>query len=681
MSAAHGQILAENAKRYARLAAPYNPATGLGSLVPREAVPYVGGVDVRVPHSMLAVPFVAALADDGDFERFAAARGLAPDALAAAFTLVRIKHDYEFWARTGAVIEDKQNQIIPLAFNLPQRISSAHREAQRMEGKPIRQIELKHRQYGSTTEKIAYTFWLQNVCWGRANAYAISLEQGAGGRMLTRYGRIATNHPEAFGPVTLAGVRNAPNSQVITESGSLLSIAAVTNPQGPSGDTTQIALVSEAGKMRSGASQDAGRLMTNIMSQVPRMARTCVMIESTAEAEGQWFRRQFAKAEQGASGFSPIFISWTSDPQYTLPLSGLDDVGAWIDAWTDYDATLWENGATLEGILWHQMKRRDYDELPQMQQEFPTTPDEAFQGSDNRVFAPELVRIARKSCREPLMRGRLVGEAETGPASLVNLRFEPSPRGPLSVWKPPHEPVAGLILPDGARIEARYAAASDVGPGQSARADYSDTVILDRAPRLLGGFPELVAEWHGHDDPEAYAWQAAQLAAWYDRAFWAIEVNSLPIERDDQTPDFGLTVLDEILPVYGNLFQREIIDAATREVTKRAGWLTTHQTKALLVIALRRAWRGMAKEAKGEDAEVGFIERNALACDEADAFVRVGKAMGAAPNRKDDRIIPRGIALYLDQQIMPPPRIVLPDPGRAERLKKRARGAANPAAY
>lgn len=683
-------ILAENARRTARLLAPYDPLTGAGSLEARVPVGVLGGSAVRVPAPMMEQPAVQALARAGSIEALADRTGHDVAALLEDFTRLRFRYDYEYWCATCVRIEIKEieegdvgaeNDVTkPLVLNLPQRLSLHDREKQRLAGQPVRQIEVKHRQYGSTTEKAAYLAWHQNVLLRGFNTYIVSLEKGGAAVLTRKYDVLARHYPPAVGTITFKGVQNAPSTMLVEERGGRISVASVTNPQAPSGDTAHGVLISEAGKMRSGTVQDAGRLMTNLMSLVPMRAGTCVLVESTAEASGQWFKRQVEKAQASAvpgakrsTNLALTFTSWTSDARCTMPLSEARQGGVipapedWIAAWSEEERAQWDAGATLEGMAWYAAKAADYDDPSEMKQENPTTVEEAFQTSSNRIFAPRLVALARKSVRAPLMRGRLVADGFTGAGAFSGLRFERSAGGPVSVWRLPGDTLGGVLeIPSGANLKHRYCAASDVGPGMSKSADFSHTVVLDRAWRLFGGHAEVAATWHGHEDPDLYAWQAAQLAYWYERALWAIEVNSMPrLSRDEQSPDFGLTALDEIMIDYPNLYMREAgwDDLMNRPVT-RAGWHTSRTTKQLLVTALKKALRGLMPDAP--DQAPAYTEREHEACAEMDVFVAVGRTMGAEQGRKDDRVVARGIALHLDQT-MPAPEIVLPRKPRKRR--------------
>jgi len=232
------------------------------------------------------------------------------------------------------------------------------------------------------------------------------------------------------------------------------------------------------------------------------------------------------------------------------------------------------------------------------------------------------------------------------------------------VWRRPGDTYNGLLDPwleQEGRLANRYCAFSDVGPGQSVDADYSVTAILDRAPLLFGGWPEIVAEWRGHEDPDRYAWIAAQLCAWYDTAYWAPEVNSYEAEKemDERAPDYGVTVIDEVKHVYPNLYHRRVHDKDEDEYTKKAGWFTTKKTKQLIISALTRHLRGAKRSQDDEEAEHAYVERHHRACTEMSHFQHIEGKMRAPKGKKDDEVIVRGGLCHLSQK-MPAPSVKAP---------------------
>jgi hypothetical protein len=655
-------IIAENTKRAALLRAQwdsYDPVRGTEGVIPRVSIPWDEDGPRLLPVAMLDDPHVGAAlrhcwAEGENVVDYCRRKGVRVRSIEAR----RIVYDYEFWCAACVKIEDKSGALVQFRLKPAQRHSLTAREAQRLAGEPIRNIEHKGRQYGSTTDKGLYELWLARVVYGEGNAYLISLQQGAAAKIMRRLTIAAEKHPPWAGTVTLRGVPNAPSSREITETTSLLSIASVNNPQGPSGDTTRYALISEAGKMGSTDAQSAERLITNVMSTVPLRPGTCVMVESTAEPVGRWYRQEWEKAKNGQSGFVPTFVSWTLDPDCWAELRGFD-IAEWISSWDADLAALWyEHGCVLEQVRWYAEKRREYPEPWMMKQEFPTTSAEGWQYGERRRFSPVIVTAARKTCIQPVKRGRLVSDALTGPGALSNIRWEDDPRGEVSIWRGPDDDYGGLLDTQGSRYTDGFAAAMDIG-GVWEGADYTAVSVLDRRPIVFGGSPEIVAEWHGHLDSDLAAWEAARLAHWYHAALLAVEVNSLKEDQGDEAdglePEHSLTVLDQIARVQGvNLYRRNAgFDRVTGAPRLVYGWHTNSKTKPLAVDLLNRALReGCEATATGEGG--GYVERCLAACDELDTYLVLDNgAMAAAPGRKDDRVVTRAILMALHNELPP----------------------------
>lgn len=383
------EYITANAERRAALHSRYDPITGEGSPLARFPLAVHEGLTIHLPEAMREHPYIQDALKAGSVERMAAADGGTWQEAMAYVEKIRLRYDYEFWCATCVRIEHKETaELVPFILKRPQRESMALRERQRLAGRPIRQIELKHRQYGSTTEKNAYVCWLQNVVYGGRHAWMISLVQGGAGEIARRYDTIARHYPEWAGTITLSGVRNSQNTRKIAETGALVSIASVNNPQGPSGYAAHFVLISEAGKMGSTEMQSAERLITNVTSMVPIREGTAVMVESTAEKAGQWFKQEVHRAQNGGSAYDLTFTCWMTDEACVLPLPAGMDVEAWVSGWDAKLTYLWGLGASFEQIYWYQEKRKEYPEAWMMEQENPTTPDEAFQAAGQRVYPP-----------------------------------------------------------------------------------------------------------------------------------------------------------------------------------------------------------------------------------------------------------------------------------------------------
>ena len=644
------KILKENQKRCVGLNTEYDPITGQGSPIPRFKCMSIPGATVYLPLQMKSEPVFSRINEKG-WEN--TAKALFSDtinktagqlsALENLFHVIRCMYDYEYWCATCVTIQDNLSNEVPLILNPPQRLSLKDREEMRVAGEPVRQIELKHRQYGSTTEKNAYVFWLQNVRHEGYRAYICSLDTTASTKIVGRYEVIANNYPAMMGNVKLRPYMGLRNTYQVAGTGSIVNIGTAENPNAPSGDTTQIALISEAGKMKSTAAKGANKLITNIMSMVPLKPNTYVMIESTAEDSGAWFRSQVTKAKNKESGFHLTFISWLTDPRCQLDFESEAEMKSFIASMDEYERdTLWEVGATLQQIHWYRNKALEYEHRWEMMQENPTTVEEAFQTTGRRYFHKSITTKLRKTCCEPIAKGDLFADDRTGKEAFSNLLFDETPNGELWIWRYPHEP-----LPEDGIVTNRYASFVDIG-GKTKDADYSVISVFDRYWMTEGGFPERVATWRGHLDQDLFAWKAAQVAYYYDKALLAIERNSLRSKGENTEGTHHLTVLDEIAEHYPNLFARNSPDKLRPGMPLRYGFFTGDGTKEMILSTLNKAGR--------EDL---YYETDVRLVDEMDAFeIKDDGKLGAKEGFKDDILITTAGGLWLSLQHMDMPVVV-----------------------
>lgn len=682
-------ILAESTRRDAALDLQrdaYDPWTGTGSLIPRTSVRLVDHV-LALPDEMFEDagedrdpagwyrPLCTARDTGVSVKEACEALGVAFDL--GAFIAHRDGFDFEWWCYSRVRIKDKDEALIPFALNVPQRVAYAERHKLRRAGGPVRYLELKFRQYGSTTVDSWEIVWLVTRVHRGQSAYMISLQSGGAAKIVARLTDGATHFAETGEPLTFAAVPNAPNSRRIEQTGGTLSIASVTSPQGASGDTLQHALISEAGKFPSTDVHSADRLFTNITSAVPPRPGTSIYIESTAEAVGVWFKEQWDKAVAGETSYHAFFLPWLVDPQYrrdplTVRLPQIKRTAATLDEFAavalaptteagQYARTLWERGASLSQLAFYYFRLGEaFGVLGNFKQEMPSTAQEAFQYGAKPVFEPLHVAALRKTCTSPQMRGRLVGAAPTGPDSLKGIRFVPDDTGPLLVWHPPGDTWGGLLVPPGGgpgTMYERHLLATDVG-GVAAGSDPHDTVVFDRAPRLFGGRSAVAAELHGRGPFYEWAWDAMRLGVWYGtamperEAFWVIEENSIRARlREQMGPDAFEAFLQEVRDHYTNLYLREAFNDETKTIHFKIGFQTNPKTKQAAIGDLARAmgatWARQNGEAAPEDA--GYTERNAEAVQEMEHYIFDGVTMEAAPKKMDDRVMTRAIGVHVDR--------------------------------
>ena len=577
-----------------------------------------------------------------------------------AFDAIRRKHDFEFWCATVGTIKDKEGRTIPFILNRPQRLLVARMEAQRMRGEPVRELVLKHRQWGCTTVSYSYVAWHQMELYTGRDAWFVGLDKTGAEDVRSRYDMIRQS--TGF---TMKNYDRSGNTKLIEERDALVSVGTVNEPNAPSGRPAQFVHLFEVGKWPSNPRVSAEKVAQNMGAMLVDKPGTVAIMESSAQASvGTYFKTICDEAMLGGSAYDFLFVSWVDDPQYAMPLK--ESVKKFVASWADsrpglqYCRQLWDQGATLEQINWYinQSRKPEYIDLWRLKEEFPSTAREAFQGGGKRVFPDPYVMNARRSCKEPMARGTLTAKARTGREALMDIRLESDPGGPLRVWRKPDDNYGGLLS---ARVRNRFVIAADIGPGQWEGADYNCAVVIDRAPLLFGGMPEIAAEWHGHLDKDRFAWECARLGTWYQDARLAIEVNSL-LEDNQTRYDPSLTVLDEIIPYYRNLYVREVYDNVEQKMTQKVGFHMNAQTKDDVISHLKRYLREAYEATQGAETNEGYIERCKEACAELDIYMihddgsmgSTSRSQRSDTKKKDDRVVARAIAVWLHAHVQGP---------------------------
>ena len=233
---------------------------------------------------------------------------------------------------------------------------------------------------------------------------------------------------------------------------------------------------------------------------------------------------------QPVSAFEPLFVAWWEIEQYTeKPKSMLEWACTLISRrddkknhW-DYFFWLWTIGATLQGVYWYQLKMKEYADLQDMQQEYPSNPVEAFKFGGQNEFDLYKVEQMRKFCKKPEFQGEIYGDAPKGDLAMHNLRLTPDIAGALKIWEFPDTK---------SRLKNQYFVSVDIG-GKYKTSDYSVITVLDRAD-MMGedgvlnedAGPRVVAEWYGHTDPDLLAIKCAQISAYYNNALLIVENNT-----------------------------------------------------------------------------------------------------------------------------------------------------------
>ena len=631
------EIIEKNKERQRAISAVYNPITGEGSIsVPRQWTSIEGFPieNINLPTSMLDEEFVQQLIELGATTYLREVAHQEPHSrnvikLWLNFCLLRMKHDFEYWARSMTTISDKgKGRDTAFTLNRPQRIYLKAMEQLRLSERPIDIILCKARQWGGSTLTQLYMLWIQLVHKRNWNSVICgdiekqsSIVAGMLAKVISRYPAWATGGKQ----LTTTPYQGAQKTRVINWSNSRYSLGSAQKPDSLRSEDISMAHLTEVGLWKATHGRKPEDLVQSIFGAIASGPYTMKIIESTAKGVGNFFHRTWIDATEHRNNFTPVFIPWFSIDIYSKPIKE-SDYGTFIESMDDYEKELFNLGATLEAIAWYRDKRREMPDEWRLFSEFPSTASEAFQSTGRRVFRTSYVNDARGNCVPPQFVGDIVSQND-GKSKFVPCQpGEDKGEDQLRIW----------IMPDKEQhLRDRYIVTVDVG-GISNKADYSCILVADRIAMLDGGVPEIVACWHGHIEHDKLAWKAMEIARAYDNALLVIEANTLETEGTEGN-NFEY-ILNEISGKYSNLYCRTSLQEIKQGRPRRWGFHTNSSTKPMVINFLIKALRDGL-----------YIERCLETTYELDLYEykENGKEMGAIEGNHDDRVMATAILIWI----------------------------------
>lgn len=676
-------ILDENQRRLDCVYSPFNPISGLGSIGRRfKCVIDDFPISTQwLPTSMKDIPLVRKLIEAGSIKNFISNslhisydsdEDFRTDRLKVIdqFVRLRCRHDFPFWAATFVYIKCKGGGgDVLFRLTQPQRRYVEMLENCRLNSEPIRIVMLKARQWGGSTTTQMYMAWLQLCHRVGLNSLIIAHVAAASTIIKAMFKKMLDAYPvdmlyrlsEHYDPneKKLISVGLTGNIHRVPQRNCNIQIGSAENPDScRSGDHSLVHL-SEVGLWKKTDGKAPEDIVQAACSGVLLRPYTMIVLESTGKGAGSFFDIEYHEAKRGNSLYKHIFVPWFEIEQNSLPFNSPSERAEFaLYLWQNrlnperpsakqesgrYLWSLWNAGATLEGINWYIAERKGKPSFAVMASENPTTDDEAFAYAGDRVFDRFFVDALRPACKPPLIVGDVFADSDSGKEALHNLRFREDRQALLWVWALPE------IDPD-ERISERYLTVVDVG-GRSHKADWSVIVVFDRLFMAEGGKPVVVAQWYGHIDIDILAWKAAQIAAFYDNSLLVIESNTLETHDHERNVDGDQShfILNQIKDVYPNLYERkqpeeQIIEGAPR----RYGFHTNVATKPMIISTLVKVLR-----------ESLYVERDERCLDEYLVYEkRQNGSYGAIVGKHDDLLMTRAIGLHICFHEMNTPKFI-----------------------
>lgn len=669
------KLIALNRMRNAEIRSKFNPITGEGSIGERKKIEIEDfPFPVQyVPLSMLKVPLVQQLLEAGSIRKFledymnVEYSEEDKEKVIEQFVRLRAKHDFAFWAAMYVFIKQKGGgEDVHFRLNRPQRKLIMRFERRRLQGKPIRLILLKARQWGGSTATQIYMAWLQLVHKVGLNSLIVGHVKDASTEVKDMFDKLIKEYPvsmlyeigEAYNETEpkIVGVGQSGNIHRIPQRNCKIKVGTAEKPNSARGGDYNLVHCTEVGLWVTTDGKTPEQIVRSACSGILLKPYTMIVYESTANGTGNFFQREYDAAKNNKSQFEALFISWFEIEQYSAPI---DDINAFAtklwenrnnaNAASDREESgkylwwLWEQGATLEAINWYILERSKYTDHGDMASEYPSDDVEAFVHSGARVFDKYHVEKFKKCCKAPKYVGDVYADGDEGEDALSNLRFKEDKQGLLWVWSKPD-------VDDKLEVTDRYLVVVDIG-GRGKKADWSVIVVFDRLNQIEGGKPVVVAQWYGHIDMDMLAWKAAQIAAFYDNALLVIESNTLETHDKERQVDGDMSgyILNQIKDVYSNLYARQQSDEEIQEgEPKKYGFHTNVATKPKIISTLVKVIR-----------EQSYVERDSRCLDEYLCYEKKKNgAFGAITGKHDDLLMTRAIGLHISFYEMEVPTIV-----------------------
>lgn len=625
------RIITENREHVKQLFSEYDPLTGVGSPIERVRLTLTPqGNHIFIPKYIATSSVFSEILKHNSVDDYISAKNLDRAETYDVITRLRIKYDFEYWSATCATIFDK---------NSGQEVKFKLRKAQRkllkvlvetaFALKPIRVILVKARQWGGSTLIQLFCSWIQLFHRKNWNSVIATHIEEAARNIRSMYTLMAERHPEDIQSVKFRAFEGSSKNKQIIDRGCVIYIGSMERPNSLHSGNYKLVHCSEVGYWKETTQRKPSDFVNAFEGSVPLEPFTMVALESTAKGTGNFFHTTWLSACKGENAYTPVFVAWWEIDMYTLPFDNCEDMRQFVESMSTYEQYMFSLGATLEGIHWYREKRKSFDTDWDMQEQFPSTADEAFVTSGRKAHHPLHIKQMEMFAKKPTWIGEMFADAPSGAEAINNsLEYKEIAKGEFWIWK----------KPDISRLyNNRYVVSLDIG-GASAKADWSVIRVLDRLPMMNGGVPEFVATYRFHMDQDLTAWRAVQVAKYYCDALLVVESNSL--NRFQTEGNFTSTVLDIISHVYPNLYYRD-------DPTKIKEGLPTHygfqtgRNKSELVSIMTTGLR-----------EMGFIERDQRMLDECGWYeLKQDGSYGAIDGQHDDIYMSSAINLWVSSKL------------------------------
>ena len=427
--------------------------------------------------------------------------------------------------RLKIITKDAAQGYIPFKFNQAQQKIHDAVEKQLKEKGRVRVLILKARQQGISTYTAGRVFW-KTLHTPYTRSVVLAHDSATSDALFTMSKQFIERMPDHSKPQLVKS--NAKEIKFAhNDSGFRLYTAG--SPEAGRGTTPTILHCSEVAFW-----QNQEKILAGLFQGVSSADGTEIILESTANGASGPFYEMWKKAEQGLNDYVPVFLPWHMTLEYTMqePDNFLrtKEEDALVELYNLTDGQLW----------WRRMKIGEGGSS-KFAQEYPATPEEAFQVSGANVFDIDKIEKMELKSAESVR--------SFNPQLSV---WDEQREGHLEIWKAPS-------------FEEKYIIGADValGVGQ----DYSTAVVLNTKR-------EVVALYRNNRiDPAAFGKELFYLGRYFNNSLLAVESNSMGISTLQKLKDMN----------YVNLYHQTKIANISNEEGIRLGFRTTSASKPAII--------------------------------------------------------------------------------------------------
>lgn len=322
--------------------------------------------------------------------------------------LAKYREDLNAYARGCLTIRDKSGLVERFpGFNAAQLYTHQQLEAQLKRTGKVRALVLKGRQQGISTYT-AVRFYHRATLFRGTNVYILSHEQTSADQLFKMVDRFQTNNPIA----PHVGISNV-KELVFDRLDSSYAVATAGAKAGGRSRTLSLFHGSEVAYW-----ENASDHFSASVQAVPDMPGTEIILESTASgASGEFYERwQDAIAERG--DYIPIFVPWFWQEEYTreapTDFELETEVGDTGMSEKEYAALF---NLPNDRMAWRRAKVAELRSVQRFDQEYPGSPDMAFQSADTKKSFILPVQILRARKRKGIIESGplIIGVDPSGP--------------------------------------------------------------------------------------------------------------------------------------------------------------------------------------------------------------------------------------------------------------------------